>query len=178
MNVPEVEAYIEGKTLFTGTRVKNLVAAGLNGRPATFSGWPAIYFFRNGRPAVSLHQKWPAGSQRWLAMLQCISLTLFYPSRESSKHFHATGESKAFISLCFGCVPVPRSSEVHFVVAEFCFIELLFLLIELFVERTCFVFLSHCSLFKQFLFKSGLFVLLHFACRVVNFLRSCYILVS
>ena len=103
MNVPEVEAFIEGKTLFTGTRVKNLVAAGLNGRPATFSGWPAIYFFRNGRPAVSLHQKWPASSQGWLAMLQCVSSALFCSSKENSKHFHATGESKAFISDAFRC---------------------------------------------------------------------------
>ena len=62
MKVPEVEAFIEGKTLFTGARVKNLVAAGLIGRPATFSGWPAIYFFRIGWPAVSLYKKWPAGS--------------------------------------------------------------------------------------------------------------------
>ena len=108
MNVSEVEAFIEGKTLFTGTRVKNLVAAGLNGRPATFSSWPAIYFFRNGRPAVSLHQKWPASSQGWLAMLQCISLALFYPFEESSKHFHATGKSKAFISDAFRCPDRPK----------------------------------------------------------------------
>ena len=52
MNVPEVEAFIEGKTLFTGTRVKNLVAAGLAGRPATFSGWPAILFFKTSWPAI------------------------------------------------------------------------------------------------------------------------------
>ena len=45
------------------------------------------------------------------------------------------------------------------------------LLIELFVERTCFVFLSHCSLFKQFLLKSCLFALLHFVYRVVNLLK-------
>ena len=156
------------------------MAAGLSGRPATFSGWPAIYFFRNGRPAISLYKKWPAGSQRWRAMLQCISLALFYPSRESFKHFHATGESKAFISLRFGCIPVPRSSEVHSVVAEFCLLSCCFdyrvvvLLIELFVERTCFVFLSHCALFKQSLFKSCLFALLtllHFAYRVVNLLK-------
>ena len=110
-------------------------------------------------------------------MLQCISLALSYSSRESSKHFHATGESKAFISLRFGCVPVPRSSEVHSVVAEFCLLSCCFdyrvvvLLIELFVERTCFVFLTLCSLFKQFLLKSCLFALLHFAYRVVNLLK-------
>ena len=103
MNVPEVEAFIEGKTLFTGTRVKNLEAAGLSGRPATFSGWPAIYFLQNWPVGSLSPQNWPAGSQRWPAMLQCIPLTLFYPSRESSKHFHATGESNAFISDAFRC---------------------------------------------------------------------------
>jgi len=103
MNVPEVEAYIERKILFTGTRVKNLMAAGQNGRPATFSGWPAIYFFRNSWPAIYFFKKWPAGSRGWLAILQYISLALFYSSRESSKYFHATGESKAFIPDTFRC---------------------------------------------------------------------------
>ena len=56
MNVPEVEAFIEGKTLFTGTRVKNQVAAGISDRPATYSSCPTIIYFKNGRPAVSLHK--------------------------------------------------------------------------------------------------------------------------
>ena len=69
---------------------------------------------------------------------------------------------------------MPRSPEVHSVVVEFCLSSCCILLIELFVERTCLVFLSHCSLFKQLLLKSCLFALstlLYFAYRVVNLLK-------
>ena len=72
MNVPEVEAFIERKTLFTGTRVKNLEAAGLNGRPATFSGWPAIYFFKTSWPAILFSKDGrPTPRDGW----QCCSVT-------------------------------------------------------------------------------------------------------
>ena len=56
-------------------------------------------------------------------------------------------------------------------VVEFCLSSCCTLLIELFIERTCFVFLSHCSLFKQFLLRFCLFALLLFAYRVVNLLK-------
>ena len=47
MNVPEVEAFIEGKTLFRRTRVENWTAAGISGWPATFSSWPVTFLLSN-----------------------------------------------------------------------------------------------------------------------------------
>ena len=96
-----------------------------------------------------------------------IRRMLTLPSRKSSKHFHATGKSKAVISDAFRC---PGRQKYTLLLLRFAY-RVVVLLIELFVERTCFVFLSHCSLFKQFLLKSGLFVLLHFAYQVVNLLK-------
>ena len=154
MNVLEVEAFKEGKTLFRRTRVENWTAAGISGRPATFSSWPATFLLSNTK-------NWPVALLSAIKMAghaQCMPLALFYPPRESFKHFRATDVSKASISLCLGCVPVPRSSEVHFALLSLVY-RVVVLLIKLFVERTRFVFLSHCSLFKQSLFKSCLFAL-------------------
>lgn len=184
MNVPEVEAFIEGKTLFTGTRVKNQVAAGLSGRPATFSGWPAIYFFRNGRPAISLHnfgRPAPKDGRQCCSVSSwpCFTLRGRVPSifmqRESQR------PSSPSVSDAFRCPDHQKYTLLSSCLSSCCFDYRVVLLIELFVERTCFVFLSHCALFKQSLLKSCLFTLstlLHFAYRVVNFLRFCYILVS
>ena len=117
MNVPEVEAFIEGKTLFTGARVKNQVAAGLSGRPATFSGWPAIYFLQNW-PASCLSPPKMAGQLPGMAGNAAVCLLgPVLPFEGKFQAFPCNGKVK---SLRFGCVPMPRSSEVHFVVVEFC----------------------------------------------------------
>ena len=111
MNVPEVEAFIEGKTLFTGIRVKNLEAARLSGRPATFSGGPVIYFLQNWPASCLSPQKWPAGSQRWPAMLQCISLALFYSLREVSNisvQWESQRPSSPSVSDAFRCPDRPK----------------------------------------------------------------------
>ena len=146
------------------------------GQPPFLAGQP-FTFCRNGRPAVSLHKNGrpaPKDGQQCSSVSPwpCFTLRGKVPSismqRESQRPLSPS------VSDVFRC---PDRQKYTLLLLSFVY-RVVVLLIELFVERTCFVFLSHCSLFKQFLLKSCLFALLHFAYRVVNFLRFCYILVS
>ena len=126
------------------------------GRPPFLAGQP-FSFSKTGRPAVSLHKNGrpaPKDGQ------QCCSVSP-WPC------FTLRGKFQAF--PCNGCVeglyfPLFRMRSVaqivrstlcfvKFCLSSCCFVyRVVVLLIELFVELSCFVFLSHCSLFKQSLF--------------------------
>ena len=99
----------EDKALFGGTRVENLVVAGLSGRPATFSS----------RLATSPSLKCKKLVGKLPKVVGHVAICVFGPVLLSRRKFLAfpciRSVKKAFISLCFGCVSSPKSSEIHFV---------------------------------------------------------------
>ena len=140
------------------------------GRPPFLAGQP-FTFYKTGRPAVSLHKNGrpaPRDGRQCCSVSPWPCFTLRGKVPSISMQRESQRPSSPSVSDAFRCPDRQKYTLLSFCLSSCCFdYRVVVLLIELFVERTCFVFLSHCSLFKQFLFK------VLFICVVAFCLSSC-----